>query len=275
MATSAKVKRAAQRYKGKYKGREIFKGNKKKQAAWKKAGSPKNVELFLKKYNARPKIYAAGNYKGKYPGKDKFKGNQKKLDAHRASKSKTKTPSKDASPSKAPANKANTAPKVPVSDSTGKLISPANWQADQARLASLAEDNAELQSIYTAEDSAESQYLNDQQSAKSTRDQRALGARRQRDELNRTKASGMAGVKTRASYRGMGRSTAFNRGVSNLNTEVGKVDQAIGDEEASATKDWSETMRNAALRKTSTFNSLAPRKKYLADRASRKGVYTK
>lgn len=271
-------------YSGKFKGPDEFKGNKKQIAAWKKAGSPKNVTKFIKTYkadqkkkatSAAKKKTASNDFKGKYPGPDEFKGDQKKIAAWKKA-GKPKIAAKPSSPkTDTPAAGVKAPVQVPVADSSGKLITPANWEADQARLASLAEDQSELEDIYSQQDNANEEYLNTQTNANSVRDSRMLAARRNRDEFDRNKAHSYKNLKTNTSYRGMGRSTAFNRGLANVNTEIGKIDQAIGDEQAGATKDYSATMRDAALRKASINKSLAPRRKYLSDRASRKGVYTK
>lgn len=269
-------------YAGKYQGPDEFRGDSEMIAAWKKAGKPKNTAAFIKKYKADAKKPET-SYKGQYQGPDVFKGDQAKIDAWKAAGkpdpaqfNKQYTPSIPANPAEgAPGSGVSAPPTVPVSDSTGKLVSPENWQADQARLATLAADQEALDQIYAEEDNALSEYKTTETNAQAQRDARMLAAKRQRDELNRNKNVAVKNVKTNTSYRGMGRSTAYNRQRAGVETQATTLANAIADEEGNATKDWSETIRNAALRKKQIETSLAPRKKTLTDRAAKSGVYTR
>lgn len=69
----------AKKYKGKYKGPDAFKGNAADISAWKKAGSPKNIDEFLRTRNASKPAF-----KGKYPGPDEFKGDESAITGWKA-----------------------------------------------------------------------------------------------------------------------------------------------------------------------------------------------
>lgn len=70
----------ATKWKGKFRGPDAFKGDKDTLAAWRKAGRPKNIDEFLKGYNASKPAF-----KGKYPGPDEFQGDESAITGWKAS----------------------------------------------------------------------------------------------------------------------------------------------------------------------------------------------
>lgn len=258
----AAAKRKVDSFKGKYPGPDVFKGNKKLIARWKAAGSPPvTSKKFAKEFPAKARSIA-GN-------KSKPAAAAPKPSATAPRPSATVPGTKSRTPSGAP--NVNGV----VADPNGNLVSADNWRADQARLASLAEDQEELQSIYAQEDAANNEELNSNMTAKQQRDYALLTTKKQRDEFKRSIAHGQKKLNTNTSYRGMGRSSAYSRGQANLNKSVSNISTDFDNKELDIGNTYKTNVRNAALRKSNIHSSLSPRKLYLANRAANKGVYTR
>lgn len=212
---------------------------------------------------AQRKVAAKPAFKGKYPGPDKYKG---------------KPPPKAAPKAKAapkPAATRVTVPNAPVSNSTGNLVDPNQWQQDQARLVAAREDQEELLNLKQEEDEANIGFMTDKNEADRLYNQRKLEVEKQQKDYAQQKEIERADLGSNLAYRGVGsRGSAASRKWGQLSTQQAMTEQGLRDQATANLTDYGSTVGNLEGARNTRLGRITGARHGLAGRASAAGSYT-
>lgn len=166
------------------------------------------------------------------------------------------------------------APTGVYSNSTGSLISPGNWKADQAKLQSSWEDAENVADL----DAADSKDALDYQARKDELARDAEKARLQLDQdrqnMRKQAVSEKASLDSSLAYRGASRGSAGIRQRANLTNEIAKAegDFTAADSNITTEKVAAEGTLGANL--SAAQAARAAKRKLIAERAAAQGVYS-